>query len=212
MRDIPVFATENGVASLILKKIPYTKDAYVHIHDSCACEELLKECVDLCRMAGAQRVFATGYTELATYPLHCSELCFSCSKAHLPNTDALALPVTVEQRQWWRRIYNQKMTNVPAAAPLSEKDVEEMAEAGKAFCVYRECSMLGIGVAHGGRIYAVVSLLPKAGESVVLALSDVLDSPLVCLSVASTNEKAIMLYHSLGFTETAVEKKWYQIY
>ena len=34
MKDFPVFTTENGVASLILKEIPYRGEAYIHLRDS----------------------------------------------------------------------------------------------------------------------------------------------------------------------------------
>ena len=34
MKDFPVFTTQYGVASLIMKEIPYQKTAYVIIRDS----------------------------------------------------------------------------------------------------------------------------------------------------------------------------------
>jgi hypothetical protein len=34
MRDIPMFTTEYGVASLVLKEIPYQAAAYITIQDS----------------------------------------------------------------------------------------------------------------------------------------------------------------------------------
>ena len=53
MKDIPVFTTENGAASLILGEIPYRGQAYIRIQDSLEPESLLKECVSFCRMCGA---------------------------------------------------------------------------------------------------------------------------------------------------------------
>ena len=44
MRNIPVFTTEFGVASLILKEIPYTGIAYVRLQSSLFPEKLLEEC------------------------------------------------------------------------------------------------------------------------------------------------------------------------
>lgn len=211
MRDIPVFTTDNGVASLILKKIPFNKEAYVHVRDSCACEELLKECVDLCCMAGAEKVFATGHCDLKQKSLYCSVLRYSVDKAQVAKTKSVALQLTQAQKDWWRQIYNQKMANVPSASPLSVGDVEKLIAEAKAFCVYRECSIQGIGVAYDGCIQAVISLLPGAGRDVVLALADVLNSTSISLSVASTNEKAIRLYQSLGFTEAEIEANWYKI-
>ena len=60
MKDLQVFTTEHGAASLILKEIPYRKLAFIHIQDvqPGGLEEHLKECVSFCRMAGAERILA----------------------------------------------------------------------------------------------------------------------------------------------------------
>lgn len=212
MRDIPLLTTQNGVASLMFKKIPFTKEAYVHIRDSVACNELVKECIDICRMAGAEIIYATGHDALADRTLFCSVLRYSVSGTHLPKTDALALPVTPEQKEWWRQLYNQKMAPVPAAAPLTISETEELIQKGRAFCVFRDCSILGIGVAYDGQLQAIASVLPGGGREVVLALAACLSEPEISLSVASTNEKAIKLYRSLGFDEVGLEGIWYKIY
>ena len=69
MRDFPMFTTENGIASLILKQIPYWGSAYIRIQDSKEPEMLLAECVDFCHCAGAQKIYATGHSVLEKYPL-----------------------------------------------------------------------------------------------------------------------------------------------
>ena len=56
MRDIPVFTTEYGVASLVLREIPYRQEAYISIQSSLQPEELLAECVSFCRACGAEKV------------------------------------------------------------------------------------------------------------------------------------------------------------
>jgi hypothetical protein len=61
MRDFPVFNTEYGVASLVLKEIPYQGVAYIVVRDTLEPEKLLKECVDFCRVCGAEAVYATGH-------------------------------------------------------------------------------------------------------------------------------------------------------
>ena len=70
MRDFPIFDTEFGVSSLILKEIPYKKQAYIRIR--AVQEEFfgehLRECVSFCRMVGAERIFAAGDARLAQYP------------------------------------------------------------------------------------------------------------------------------------------------
>ena len=212
MRDLPFFTTQNGVASLILKKIPFTKEAYVHIRDSLACDALLKECVDVCRMAGAERIYATGHKDLEKYPLFCCVYRFVISKEQLHATDAVAVPLVVEQADWWRQQYNQKMAGVPAASPLTAREVEELVREGKAYYICRECAILGIGVAHDGQIQALASLLPGAGKDTVLALAGCLKDAAISLTVASNNTKACELYKGLGFTESDIETKWYKIF
>ena len=42
MKDFPLFTTENGVASLILKEIPYRSEAYIILRDTQSPEALLR--------------------------------------------------------------------------------------------------------------------------------------------------------------------------
>ena len=212
MRDIPVFTTKNGVASLFLKKIPFTKEAFVQIRDSKSCGELVKECVDVCRMAGAEKIFATGHEDLSEYPFVCDVSDYCVCKNRLPETDAIALPATLEQNDWWRKLYNEKMMPVYAAVPLSLDEVDKMIRENQAYCIYRACSVIGIGVTYDGRIQAVASIVSGEGVSVVLALAGCLDSPVISLSVASSNMKALRLYESLGFVKSELEASWHQIF
>ena len=43
MKDIPVFTTENGAASLILREIPYRKRAHIRLQATREPEALLEE-------------------------------------------------------------------------------------------------------------------------------------------------------------------------
>ena len=56
MKDFPCFATDDGVASLILKEIPYRQEAYIRFQDvqPGRFAPFLQECVSFCRMAGAE--------------------------------------------------------------------------------------------------------------------------------------------------------------
>ena len=65
-----MFTTEYGVASLILKEVPYRQEAYIIIQSTEQPGELLKECVSFCRMAGAEKIYAKGHELLEQYPLH----------------------------------------------------------------------------------------------------------------------------------------------
>ena len=70
MRDFPVFTTEHGAASLVLREIPYKSIAYITLQDTKQPEDLLQECVDFCRIAGARKIYATGHEFLEQYPLY----------------------------------------------------------------------------------------------------------------------------------------------
>ena len=72
MRDIPLFTTEYGISSLVLKEIPYKGQAYIHIRDvqEEGFSDHLKECVSFCRVVGAEKVYAKGHPILEQYPLH----------------------------------------------------------------------------------------------------------------------------------------------
>ena len=91
MRDFPIFTTENGVGSLVLKEIPYRGVAYITIRDSSAPAEFLNECADFCRAVGAQHVYASGHSILESYPVYTSIVQMSASTEFIPETDA-ALP------------------------------------------------------------------------------------------------------------------------
>lgn len=72
MKDIPMFTTEYGIASLILAEIPYQQTAYIRIQ-SCLpgeIDNLLSECRGFCRACGAEKIFATGDDRLEKYPLY----------------------------------------------------------------------------------------------------------------------------------------------
>ena len=66
MKDFPFFTTEYGVASLVLKEIPYKGEAYITLRDAQPGQEaeLLAECVSFCRMAGAEKILAAGHSVL----------------------------------------------------------------------------------------------------------------------------------------------------
>ena len=72
MRDIPVFTTEYGVASLVLREIPYRQEAYICIQSSCQPGQLLAECIGFCRACGAEKIYARNHEILGKYPLHTS--------------------------------------------------------------------------------------------------------------------------------------------
>ena len=89
MKDMPMFTTESGVASLTLSNIPYTKAAYIQIQDTQEPEKFIKECCDFCVAVGAESVFASGHKFLEEYPHYTDILALECNKDDLPTTKAI---------------------------------------------------------------------------------------------------------------------------
>lgn len=212
MRDFPVFTTENGVGSLVLKEIPYRGVAYVTIHDSSFPTAFLQECVSFCRSVGAETVYASGHGIPEFYPLHTAVYQMTIPLEMIPQTDACIFPVTEQTLQVWREIYNIKMKNVDNAAYMSHNAGKEMLKRGDGYFVHKDGVLLGIGIASGDRIGCIAAVVPGTGREVAAALAHALSCDRVILDVASTNTRAISLYESMGFLKTAEVSRWYKIF
>lgn len=212
MRNIPVFTTSNGVASLTLKEIPYKGEAYIRIQDTKEPDMFLGECCDFCRAVGAERVYATGHSCLDAYPLHTSIWHMRRKREGLPKTDAELHAVQQENLDKWRTLYNEKMISVPNSSYMTVRDADKFFANGCSYFVQRGDEILGLGIADGDRIAAVISLIPGAGKDVLLALCSALTGTQVCLEVASVNARAIRLYEKLGFEKTAEIAIWRKIF
>lgn len=212
MQDIPMFTTEYGVATLLLKEIPYRGDAYVRVHDSSMIDKLLEECCDFCKMAGAKAVYVTGSNLPKEYPLFAEIWVMEGNIHSLPETDAVLVRVRENSSELWKSIYNDTMKNVPAAAFMSQAKLADLISDGSAYFVYRENVMLGIGVASDRKIDCVVSVVPGAGRDVLCALCGVINGETATLEVAAENQRAISLYERLGFSKTEIKEKWYRAY
>lgn len=211
MKDIPLFTTENGAATLILKEIAYQQAAYVIIRDSLEPEKLVEECKGFCRACGAERIYASGHPILESMPLHTSMWEMSCAASSLEDTDAALWPVQEQTLEAWREIYNEKVVRVPNGAWMTQADGREMLKKGDGYFVHRGGTLLGIGKASGDTIDWVASVQPGAGRDVVQALAHALTAERLTLTVTSVNEKAVRLYEGLGFIRTKEISKWYRI-
>ena len=211
MRDFPLFTTEYGVASLVLKEIPYQQCAYVIIRDSLEPEKLLEECVSFCRVCGAEAVYATGHEMLEQYPFYTAMWEMRCTVSSLPGTDAALFPVQEKTLEQWRSIYNEKVRKVPNGAWMSAADGKKMLQKGDGYFIHRDGSLLGIGRAGGSVIDWVASVQPGAGEDVVAALAALLTEETAELTVASVNTKAVRLYERLGFFRSKEISRWYRV-
>ncbi len=211
MRDFPIFTTENGVGSITLKEVPYKGIAYIKIRSSQQPEAFLQECIDFCKMTGAEKIYASGHEILEKYPLHNAIWQMSTLRENLPESDAALFPVTEKTAEQWRMIYNEKMRPIDNSASMTRQDMEELIKQGGGYFVHRGEELLGIGIARGEIIESIIAVKPGAGREVMLTLCGSLTSERVVLEVASTNKKAIRLYENLGFLKTAELSRWYDV-
>lgn len=209
MKDFPVFTTEYGVASLILREVPYQGIAFIRIQSSLDPDNLVKECVSFCRMVGAERIYATGDPSLEKYPLYTAVWTMACLRESLGETDASLWPVTEETADRFRELYNQKVMKIPNAAWMNSLEQKRMISQGDGYFVHRDGKLLGIGRAAGEELRFLASLSPGAGADVIRALASVSRESRCVLDVASANEKALSLYERLGFLKVAEKSRWY---
>lgn len=213
MKDIPVFDTDTGVSTLVLKEIPYKQVAYVKVQSvqPGGLEAHLRECISFSRMCGAGRVYATGHPELEGRPLHCAvvKMRLAIGEAEPP---AMVFPVTEETVRQWRGIYNEKMGPVDNCATMTVHDEKKILASGGAVFVHDSGQLLGIGWVEGSEILCVAAVEPGAGERVLRTLLTLTDGGCAELEVASTNARAIRLYERMGFVTVGERSRWYQIY
>lgn len=211
MKDFPVFDTQFGIASLVLKEIPYKGEAYILLRQVWDPEELLKECVSFCRMAGAEKIFATGHEILERYPYHTTMLEMRgqaiVDQAMLENL----IPVTEATAARWREIYNEKMRAVPNASVMTAKDEKKLLDSVGACFVHHAGELLGIGWIEEPELRVVASVKPGAGRRVLNTMLSLVEGKTVELTVASTNERAIRLYENMGFIKTREISRWYRV-
>ena len=212
MKDIPMFDTDTGVSSLLLKEVPYKQVAYIRVQSvqPGGLSAHLKECVGFCRMCGAERILAQGHAELESYPLHCAVLTMAgpVSRREPP---AMVFPVTEQTVRRWREIYNEKMAPVDNAATMTAFDEKKILASAGAVFVHEDGELLGIGWVSGSEILCVASVVPGAGERVLRALLTLVGGDRAVLEVASTNTRAIRLYERMGFVTVGERSRWYHI-
>lgn len=213
MRDFPIFPTEYGVSSLILKEIPYKKAAYIRIGDVSQgfFAENLAECAAFCRMAGAERIFAAGNGEWEGYPLYTAVLEMRGQAWVDKEKLACLFPVTEATVSRWRSIYNEKMAPVDNAGTLESRDETRIIGSGGAYFVHDNGQLLGIGWLEDTKLLAVASVKKGEGERVMHTLMSLVEGADMTLEVASTNDRAIRLYEKLGFLKTAEITRWYEV-
>ena len=206
-----MFTTEFGVASLILKEIPYKEEAYIIIQDTCDPKQLLDECVSFCRICGAEKIYARGHEIVENYPLHCI-IYEMHGEARVDESKVENLwPVTEETVSQWRQFMNERLRGIDNAATLEKKEERQILDSGGAYFVHRDGELLGAGWLADQELKLIASRIPGAGERVLHTLLSLVPDREVRLVVVSTNDRAIRLYEKAGFIKTAECRRWYKI-
>jgi len=206
-----MFTTEYGVASLILKEVPYRQEAYIILQSTEQPEELLKECVSFCRVVGAERVYARGHELVEKYPLHCAiyemrgQIRVDESKVdHL-------WPVTKENIGKWRELLNARMRAIDNSGTLEKSGEQEILDLGGAYFVHRDGELLGAGWIVGDELMLITAFREGMGERVLHSLLSAVPVEEIRLQVVSTNERAIRFYEKMGLIKTAELRRWYRV-
>lgn len=216
MQNIPMFTGVHGMATLILKEIPVSGYSYVLVRSVWKdnLPGLLEEAAAFCREAGAKAVFASYECyDLPARHVH-DMLEYSMDARRLPEVAPVPLtPLSKENGADYLAVYNRCFAQMPGHASYGEKDLERLLGQDAAFLCYRggtpaavaelsEHSLEGIGVLPEfkglGYPLAVTALKRLPGETLFL-------------KVASTNHRAIRLYHRIGFAQTRIISRWWEL-
>lgn len=211
MRDFPMFTTQSGAASLIFREIPYRGDAYIRIQSTQDLDAFLKECVDFSLAVGAERVYATGHSDLARYPLHTAVYRLAAAKEAISETDAAVFPVTEQTLERFRELYNSRMASVPNSAYMTKAMARETLEKGGGCFVHRDGQLLGIGMLVGGEIRAMAACRKGAGAEVLRTLCHAIPEDRIWLECASENHRAMALYRRERFLLQQEVSCWYRV-
>lgn len=220
MNNIPVYLSQGGTATLILREIPYKQTAYIILRSFLPqmLPLMIQDCVSFCKGCGAERCLLSSADPEVTLslPQAYEILYMKAEKALLPPPKAPfdLVPLSPENESIYQRIYNQCFADVSHALTYEQEQLARIyREEQQAFVALdpdgRPC---GMGELHGNEL-AAVGLLPEfrgQGKNLTLSLLQHCPGPELTLTVVSDNARAIRLYEDLGFTVTGTESVWYQ--
>ena len=219
MNNIPVFTSQGGTATLILREIPVSQRAYILLRTVLPgmAENLVAECASFSRMCGAEEVFASWADgDLPFLPPAYDIYLLHVSKSALPEGKPVQLvPMTPENDAIYQRIYNRCFSQVSHAASYDRGQIARIyREHQKAFLALdAENRPYGIGELHGDEL-AAIAVLPNhrgTGTDLAISLLQLCPGEDLKVTVASDNEAAMHLYEKLGFHLAGVESKWFRV-
>lgn len=211
MKNIPLFTTEAGVASLILEQVSFNKTAYVRVQSTLDADNLLQECIAFCRAVGAEQIYAAG--DLGDrYGKAVSLIRMRRLRTGIEDNAGLLIPVNADNITKFQEIYNEAMRNIPGASGMNASKASEMLKEGNGYFVYYKEELVGIGVAAGEWIHTVIAQKKGMGQFVMQALNRVLVGDWIRVEVIESNIPAMRLYQRMGFTEYETVSNWKKIF
>ena len=217
MKDIPIFTGQYGCASLILREIPYKKQAYVLVRSVLEGKMrlFLEECREFCIAAGAETVSASADEPLPFLPHIHDMLELTVRKAELPPLDkrVALLPVTRQNASEYQEIYNLLFRDIPNAATCTGSDLERLIQTGSARLAAVDGQIAGIGETDSSELRAI-GVLPQyrgLGAPLALTLIENISVDPITLRVSSSNTRALRLYEKLNFHVSGCLSRWYAL-
>ena len=212
MRNIPLFTTESGVASLTLDQIAFNKTAYIRLQSSNDFEALLYECVNFCKAVGAEKIYVSG-KEIPGKCVACgSVIRMSRPRLGIPRGAASLVSVSAERLEQFRQLFNHGMCHVPNASCMTTKMAEQLLADQSGYFVVLGDDLIGIGIAKGEWIHGIVSLKRGMGETIMQALNAALQGEFVRVELIDSNYPAKSLYERMGFCLVETVSQWYEIF
>ncbi len=215
MKDIPVFTGAHGIATLVLKEIPWSGCGYVLVRsvwDDAAA--FLEECLGFCRACGAEQVYASWELEALPADHAYDMLQMEIGKAALPPLAPVEVEdLTEENSEAFIEIYNKCFQTVPGSASYSRKDAERLLGEETAYLVSVDGAYAAIAEISRKGLEAV-AVLPEhkgLGSRLTRTVLEKVPSTVIKLKVASTNARAIRLYERLGFAHSGVLSHWWKL-
>ncbi len=215
MKDIPIFTTLSGTASLILREIPYKGCAYVVVRSVFpgGLDALLEECAAFCTQAGAERVLASADEPVEKLPHVHDILLLTRTREGLapPERPVELTPVTAENGETYQALYNRLFFDVPNAATCRRAELEKLIARKSGFLALSGGVPAGLGELWDGELRAL-GVSPEfrgMGRPLALTLLGRLPGPVLELRTSSANERALRLYARIGFRVERVLSRWY---
>lgn len=213
MKDIPIYTGNGGIATLILKEIPYKKAAYVLIRslEFDKMKLFLGQCWEFCKSVGAQHVYVSGREPIPGLPyLYDLLRLWRPAEIPIPSDRVFLEPVTKQTAKDYAELYQKLFSPFPGAATYTEQKVQEIVQRGGIFFAIEGKKTIGIGELWDQEIRCI-GVLPGyrgKGTALLASLLEKVEGD-AWLEVASNNLLARKLYEKLGFCEEQILSHWY---